>query len=558
MQSVEPRASTLTAAAWHIGRVKSKLASGAYPTEATFCLCGHPDAVPVAERDRYGIPHTMVLCTGCGLIRANPRMTQAAYRTFYETEYRPIYDGWEFGPHPSDAVRFAVKGLDAESFREFLDFFDAKPELVFDFGCGGGELIECLRAAGMQCVGVDFFPTNGNGVAGGIEALEALGKKADLIVLQQVVEHLNEPLLDLQRLRALLAPNGLLFIGTPGLYMTRRHLLFQNAHVWQFTTDTLTYLMQRAEFEEMYLDERIWSLWRAADEPTPAPCPKEAGGMALRYLTTGERPLPLIKTINKFPMRARKENLASSLGRGFPDISALVDSEQGKSAVIIGGGPSIDDQIERIREIQAGGAIVVSIERMNLWCIAHAIRPDYVVTMDASGDVLEGLTRLDPQSKHLVATQCTPAVFDRLAEAGATVYVFNTPQRGIELGDLWNAGNYDRMTILNAGGSVTLGCMSAAMLLGMRDLHVFGFDCHVTGGSYADGIAGVGSIGQTIEVRVDDRVFRTTYSYVSFAQQFHLLHQLGVKLGRLDAMRIYGDSLAAFMSVEDIRGDHAH
>src|SRR3989304_1472301 len=192
MQSVEPRASTLTAAAWHIGRVKSKLASGAYPTEATFCLCGHPDAVPVAERDRYGIPHTMVLCTGCGLIRANPRMTQAAYRSFYETEYRPIYDGWEFGPHPSDAVRFAVKGLDAEGFREFLDFFDAKPELVFDFGCGGGELIECLRTAGMQCVGVDFFPGNGNGVAGGIEGLGALGKKGGLIVLQPVVEHLNE------------------------------------------------------------------------------------------------------------------------------------------------------------------------------------------------------------------------------------------------------------------------------------------------------------------------------------------------------------------------------
>ena len=544
------KAETLTAAAFHIGRVKSKLASGVYATEPSTCICGAGDAVPVAERDRYGIPHRMVLCGQCGLVRADPRMTRAAYETFYETEYRPIYDGWQFGPEPSDH-KFMLKALEAQSFRDFLEFFDCAPKVVFEYGSGGGELLDCLRHAGVECVGVDLAPA-GTGEKGGLERLEAHGTRADVIVLQQVLEHVLDPVGDLRRLRALLTPEGLLFIGTPGLYTSRRSLLFQNAHVWQFTTDTLTYLMQLAGFEEMYLDERIWSLWRAVEtSPDDLRMPNGEGRQALRYLQTGERSLPLVKTLNKFPMRTRKANLSSALSRGLPDVSEITGTESGR-ALVIGGGPSIDNWWDHIRAEQSAGARIVAIDRMSTRCLALGIRPDYVLTLDASSDVLESFERFDPATVHLIATQCPPAVFDRLATA--RVYVFNTSQRGIELGDFWQAGNYERMTMLNAGGSVTIGAMAAAMALGMRDLQVFGFDCHVGAGCYATGIAGAGQCGQTIQVRIDDRVFTTTYSYLSFAQQFHLLKELGVRHGQLGQVRIYGDSLAAAMSVADIRG----
>jgi SAM-dependent methyltransferase len=47
-------------------------------------LCGRDDALPVAQRDKYGLPLTTVMCRGCGLLYLNPRPTAATYRKFYE------------------------------------------------------------------------------------------------------------------------------------------------------------------------------------------------------------------------------------------------------------------------------------------------------------------------------------------------------------------------------------------------------------------------------------------------------------------------------------------
>ena len=91
-----------------IAQVCAKLADGRYPTESVRCFCGAEfDDLGFTTHDRYFIPHRMVLCQACALIRATPRMTPAAYHEFYNTEYRPIYDGWEFGELADDvSTRF--------------------------------------------------------------------------------------------------------------------------------------------------------------------------------------------------------------------------------------------------------------------------------------------------------------------------------------------------------------------------------------------------------------------------------------------------------------------
>lgn len=547
----------LSSAAYHIGRVKTKLSSGAYPTEATVCPCAASDDREIVARDRYGIPHRVVLCRACGILRANPRMTAAAYTEFYNTEYRPIYDTWEFG-QACDAEVFRIEGLRAANFYDFIEFFDLQPRVVFDVGCNLGHLLEPFIAAGADCYGVDCHWRNTelatlrglNVMTGGIDRLEALGKQADLIILQQVIEHFLDPLAELARLRRLLTPKGLLFVGTPGVYCSQLGLLFQNAHTFQFTADTLSYLMALAGFEEQYLDERIWSLWRPADVKLHRP--RTAADHIRRYLA-GERLAPLVRTVNKFPLRARKDNLDHALSLGLPDISLLEGKERGHECVVVAGGPSVDAFAADIRIRQAAGNQVIVIERMVPWCQRHDICPDYVIVLDACDDVTEALQDPPLGAMYCIATQCPPAVFEALKER--TSYIFGTPQRGIDLADAWNRHAYTRTTVVNSGGSVTIGAMAMGILLGMRRFHVYGFDCHLTAGAYAQGIAGVGEPKSTIQVTVDGRVYTTTYSYLSFAQQFHLLCAMARRLGKLDDVRVYGDSLAAAMSVQDIRGD---
>jgi len=85
-------------------------------------------------------------------------------------------------------------------------------------------------------------------------------------------------------------------------------------------------------------------------------------------------------------------------------------------------------------------------------------------------------------------------------------------------------------------------------------LHVFGFDCHITNGGYANGIVGRGLQSDFIKLRIEGRDFESTYPYLLFAQQFFILKKFGEDAGLLKSVKIYGDSLVNAMSKQDLRG----
>lgn len=261
--------------------------------------------------------------------------------------------------------------------------------------------------------------------------------------------------------------------------------------------------------------------------------------------------MPRIRGRNKFDKESRLANMLAAFGRGLMEATVLIGEEQGMQAVIIGGGPSINDQVETIRRLHKQNARIVCIERMYDWCWNHGIRPDYVVTMDASDDVTQAFDNLHPGSVHLVASQCQPAVFDRLASMRP--YLFTTPQDGIDFEQFFT--NYPSITMVNGAGSVVLCALSLSMLLGMRTLHMFGFDCHITNGRYARGIVGTGEPTQLCYATVGSRRYCTTIPFLCFVQQFFELRHWAKALNECDDIKIYGDSLVTAMSKEPIGGD---
>ena len=56
-------------------------------------VCESHERTLVGEKDRYGLYYPVVICNSCGLLYANPRMTQESYNTFYNLEYRKLYIG---------------------------------------------------------------------------------------------------------------------------------------------------------------------------------------------------------------------------------------------------------------------------------------------------------------------------------------------------------------------------------------------------------------------------------------------------------------------------------
>jgi 2-polyprenyl-3-methyl-5-hydroxy-6-metoxy-1,4-benzoquinol methylase len=80
---------------------------------------------------------------------------------------------------------------------------------LLDYGCGGGAFVKFLRAAGYQNVsGFDEY----SDTFGDRAVLEA---RYDVILTQDVLEHVAEPWDFLHTISGLLAPSGVVMIGTP-------------------------------------------------------------------------------------------------------------------------------------------------------------------------------------------------------------------------------------------------------------------------------------------------------------------------------------------------------
>jgi hypothetical protein len=73
-------------------QIESKITSGEYQFEPVDCpVCEASNFHTLAEKDRYGLYCSNVVCSGCGLVMINPRMTDSSYNKFYNLEYRPLY-----------------------------------------------------------------------------------------------------------------------------------------------------------------------------------------------------------------------------------------------------------------------------------------------------------------------------------------------------------------------------------------------------------------------------------------------------------------------------------
>lgn len=543
----------LTQIAPFIGAVMQKMEQGVYATEAVRCFCGADfDDTPIVERDRYLMPHRMVLCRQCSLIRATPRMTADAYTSYYNTEYRPIYDGWQYGARADDTdYRFMRQRKEGIAFQEFLDYFNVHPQTVVDIGCNMGGLLMPFKERGLTVYGAEICDSaisygTERGIPiirGGIDAIAERGIKADLVVMEDVIEHLLD-LRQLERLHDILNPVGYLYVGTPGLFHTPLNVVWQNAHVWQFVAETLHYVMGCLGFEALYLDEDIVSLWGRVSDHSRMTVKKPSWyrPYIIEHLQQKKmRRIPPIRCVNKFTVKERIENIDRNLSYKFPDVRALFRTQSGP-VVVVGGGPSVDAELPKIqRMVNEQHYPLMVIDRMYPWAVANGMTPTYVVVLDASDDVDEGFTAVQPETVHLLSSAIHSKIFDLLKDHRA--YVFNGHNPYMAMQDVWHKHGYEKVSMLNTGGSVAICSVAMAAAFGYRQIELFGFDCKVGEKEYASGIAGKSVERNYLEVEIDGKTFSTCLPFLSFAQQFLRLVS-DLKQGKfIEGITVHGDSL---------------
>ena len=202
----------------------------------------------VSETDRHGKPLRTLICMETGLVRNDPVPSDEELARFYADDYRIAYKG-AAKPRRRQVVRnFRRVATYVRMFRDVLD----PATQVLDVGAGSGEFAYLMTRLGKTVKGIE---PNSRYAAYCREALELDVQTAhlspdlfapgqfDLIRLNHVLEHLNDPIKYLDQIACWLAPRGLLYIEVPNIEAycreKSRGRMFHYAHIFNFNPWTL-------------------------------------------------------------------------------------------------------------------------------------------------------------------------------------------------------------------------------------------------------------------------------------------------------------------------------
>ncbi|MCE2947041.1 MAG: class I SAM-dependent methyltransferase [bacterium] len=224
------------------------------------CNLCHQHAVRVVSlRDRDGSPLCTVMCTGCGLVRADPMPDAAALDRYYRERYRIDYKR-QSAPSRRHILRAGRVALDRISRLPRLQRMPAGGRAL-DIGAGGGEFAYLLgRTTGLAVTGIE--PNEGYAqharttlgldlVVSPLNEAMPAGGTFDLVTMFHVLEHLRDPGAALARIASWLAPGGLAVVEVPNVEATCQSPLhlFHAAHLYNFNAPALERLGEKAGLE---------------------------------------------------------------------------------------------------------------------------------------------------------------------------------------------------------------------------------------------------------------------------------------------------------------------
>lgn len=284
--------------------VEKKVDSGEYTFESVDCIsCGGNHLARLAERDRYGLKYHVKICENCGLTFTSPRMSQESYKSFYENEYRHLYND-------------GTKNLNTFFFNQyrktthiasFLSQNGVRPDglSILEVGCGAGGILQYFKDRGAKVTGLDlndhyleYGRSKGLNLQHGFITDLGTEEKYDMVIYNHVMEHILDPVEELRAVADRLVPAGLIYIEVPGIkalksyhYDFLRYL--QNAHVFHFSSNTLINILEQAGFEVISANDsvRVIARWKSGN-------PENAGkrdvtesdyDSCLRYLKSAEK-----------------------------------------------------------------------------------------------------------------------------------------------------------------------------------------------------------------------------------------------------------------------------
>ncbi|MEW5984276.1 MAG: class I SAM-dependent methyltransferase [Acidobacteriota bacterium] len=276
-------------------------------------FCGGQDLVVLAHRDRYGFPARAWGCRRCGLVFLNPVMTRGAYKDFYAEVYRPLVSAYHGRLIDAQSIKAEQRVYAAERMEFVAPFLDKRDRgTLLDIGGSTGVVANafCSRF-GLAGTVIDPSPLELaeaarlglDTVAGMAEEYQASGRRFDVVLMCQTVDHLLDIRSTLAAIRGLLSEHGLFFVD----FVDFRAAYLRNwsveaaikiDHPYSLTEPTFRAFLRRAGLEVLRTDYAADRLHIGmVCQPGPAdvaalPAPDEPAALLseVRYVQNAVKP----------------------------------------------------------------------------------------------------------------------------------------------------------------------------------------------------------------------------------------------------------------------------
>ncbi|MDR1296373.1 MAG: class I SAM-dependent methyltransferase [Deltaproteobacteria bacterium] len=221
-------------------------------------LCGGDAVTVLSETDRRGRSLRTVICSKCGLVYTDPLPFDVMQ--YYSAEYRLDYKG-AYIPKPKHVYRAGMTALDR--FRKLGQGFLTSGASLLDIGSGGGEFVYLCRSLGLKAAGVE--PNQGYAeyskkelnldIIIGRADQDLPQENLDAVTIWHVLEHIDDPLAVLAKLKKIIKPKGHLVIEVPNIEAVCQApgSTFHAAHIFSFSPKTLEALAFKAGYEKVSL-----------------------------------------------------------------------------------------------------------------------------------------------------------------------------------------------------------------------------------------------------------------------------------------------------------------
>jgi 2-polyprenyl-3-methyl-5-hydroxy-6-metoxy-1,4-benzoquinol methylase len=297
------------------------------------CWCGSAALAPFGPR--YG------RCGECGTLvaRAMPDLGPSAAGAeagFYGCDYWRGHQEKDLGlPDIAQRARDDLAGRGLHWLQALLAH-RLPPARVLEVGCGHGAFVALLRLAGFDATGLELSPWvvefarrtfDVPVLLGPLEQQGFAPGSVDVVVMNDVIEHLPDPVAALAGVVEVLAPGGLLMLQTPCAPQDAGHgeleragdsflkMMEEEGHVFLFSRRALTRLLEQAGLPAVRTRPAFFGYDMAlvAGRQAPADVEPAAAEAALLATPAGRVALALLDKARESESR-RRRTIAQLLG----------------------------------------------------------------------------------------------------------------------------------------------------------------------------------------------------------------------------------------------------